>query len=82
MRLQDRLNQRKTNFESSAPQEAVKIMHSATDALVQSEILEQALKKGQTAPAFSLPGPDGKDLSSRDLLKKGPLVIQFFRGGW
>ena len=82
MRLQDSLDQRKTNFESSASEEVVATMHRATDALIDSDILSKVPKKGQIVPSLTLPGPDGTRFSSQALLEKGPLVIHFFRGGW
>jgi peroxiredoxin len=33
-------------------------------------------------PDFSLPDPDGKQISSTELLLRGPLVISFYRGVW
>jgi peroxiredoxin len=36
----------------------------------------------QHAPAFTLNDPDGKPISSAELLSKGPLVISFYRGVW
>ena len=41
-----------------------------------------ALKAGQTAPDFTLPGVDGKPAKLSVFLKKGPVVLTFYRGGW
>lgn len=46
-----------------------------------AEAVRRALKEGQ-APGFSLPGVDGKPVSSAALLAKGPVVLVFYRGGW
>jgi peroxiredoxin len=40
------------------------------------------LKAGATAPAFRLRDASGKLVSSERLLRSGPLVIVFYRGGW
>jgi peroxiredoxin len=40
------------------------------------------LKSGDTAPDFTLPGSDGHIVSLKDLLKSGPVVLSFYRGGW
>jgi peroxiredoxin len=37
---------------------------------------------GQTAPTFRAPNYDGRVISSKELLAKGPLVLSFFRGAW
>jgi peroxiredoxin len=40
------------------------------------------LKKGDKAPEFTLPDQTGTDVSSKELLHKGPLVVSFYRGLW
>jgi cytochrome oxidase Cu insertion factor (SCO1/SenC/PrrC family) len=41
-----------------------------------------ALKVGDRAPDFSLPGSDGKTHSLAELRGKQPLVLVIFRGVW
>ena len=82
MSLQDKLDSRRKNFESSAPPEKLTIMHRATNDLLHSGIMEQVLKAGDRAPDFSLPDERGHLIESLDLLKKGPLVVSFYRGAW
>jgi peroxiredoxin len=41
-----------------------------------------ALKEGDVFPEFVLPDEDGRFVLSSDLLKSGPLVINFYRGRW
>jgi peroxiredoxin len=57
-------------------------MERATAALVDSGQAQRAKKAGDTAPEFTLNDPDGKPVSLRDLLAKGPLVLSFYRGVW
>jgi hypothetical protein len=85
--LQDRLDEFKNAFESgappyNAPHEAIETMHRATAELKASGIEQQALKVGDRAPSFTLFNQDHVEVSSRDLLQQGPLVISFFRGHW
>jgi peroxiredoxin len=87
MSLQDRLDAFKTDFEAgklpfkpSAQQ--LEAMQRATAELVASGQAQRALKAGDKAPEFVLNDPDGKPVSSRDLLAKGPLVLSFYRGVW
>lgn len=82
MTLQESLDKIKTRLESSLPQEAVKIMHQATRDLEDSGIGNSILKVGDIAPEFNLKNQDGDLVSSVELLKKGPLVITFYRGIW
>jgi len=37
---------------------------------------------GQKAPDFTLPGDDGKKVSLKELLKKGPVMVYFYKGDW
>ncbi len=53
-----------------------------TDELRRSGILARVLKPGDPAPEFALPNADGRLVSSRDLLARGPLVATFYRGKW
>jgi peroxiredoxin len=47
-----------------------------------AEAAERALKVGDTIPSFMLPNAEGHIVFSDDLLKRGPLVVNFFRGDW
>ena len=82
MSLQDKLDEVKKEFESSAPAEALTIMHRATEDLRNSGIMDRILKVGDTAPGIMLPDVQGQMVSSSDLLSKGPLVVSFYRGVW
>jgi peroxiredoxin len=87
MALQDRLDAFKADFEAGRfplkpTREALETMHRATEELIASAQAQRARKAGDTAPEFILTDPDGKPVSSRELLAKGPLVISFYRGVW
>jgi peroxiredoxin/uncharacterized protein YciI len=57
-------------------------MDRAKEELIASGAAGRALKRGDRAPEFKLKDVDGTDVSSRDLLAKGPLVVTFYRGFW
>jgi peroxiredoxin len=87
MALQDRLDALKADFEAGRfplkpSKEDLAVMHRSTTELVESGQALRAKKAGDTAPDFTLLDPDGKPVSSRDLLAKGPLVVSFYRGVW
>ena len=50
--------------------------------LDRAEIAAQALRAGDRMPPFLLPNAEGHLIASEDLLRRGPLVITFFRGDW
>ena len=82
MSLQDKLDETRKEFESTAPPEALTIMHRAADDLLHSGIMEHTLQAGGRDPEFSLPNEHGQMVSSSELLSKGPLVVSFYRGVW
>jgi peroxiredoxin len=87
MALQDRLDAFKADFVSGRlpfkpSQDRLARMKRATDELIESGQAQRARKAGDMAPEFTLLDPDGKPVSSRDLLARGPLVISFYRGVW
>lgn len=66
----------------NAPPEVHVVMKRATAELIATGQAERALKVGDRAPAFTLNDPDGKPVSSAELLAQGPLIISFYRGVW
>ena len=87
MSLPEKLAAFRANFEAGgapyhAPSWVHELMHRATAELIASGAAERALKAGDRAPEFTLKDADGRDMSSRELLAKGPLVVTFYRGIW
>ncbi len=87
LNLKDRLEEFKKTFESGGPPynvtpERVATMHRATAELKASGIEGRALKIGDRAPDFTLFNQDHVEVSSKELLRKGPMVVSFFRGHW
>jgi peroxiredoxin len=85
--LQAKLDAFKADFEAgkppySVPRAFVETMHRATADLIASGAARRAKKAGDVAPAFSLKDPHGNVVSSADLLRRGPLVLSFYRGVW
>ena len=60
----------------------IKIMGKGIQGLIADNIGECSLQVGHVIPSFSLPDVNGNTVSSDELLKSGPLVISFYRGGW
>jgi peroxiredoxin len=58
------------------------INERAIRELTDSGIAEKILPIGANAPEFRLLDQNGNQVSSAELLSKGPLVISFFRGRW
>jgi hypothetical protein len=87
MALQDKLDAFNTDFEAGRlafkpTKNRLEAMHRATAELIASGQAQRAKKAGDVAPEFVLNDPDGKPVSSRELLANGSLVVSFYRGVW
>jgi peroxiredoxin len=87
MTLPERLAAFRANFEAGgppyhAPAWVHEPMHRATDELIASGAAARALKAGARAPEFTLRDAHDREIASRELLAKGPLVVTFYRGVW
>lgn len=82
MGLQEQLDQQKRSTINKASPEILQIMAQATTDLKTSGIENQALKAGDNAPDFTLPNAKEEPVTMKSLLRDGPLVINFYRGGW
>ena len=82
MKLQEKLNALKKDFVAKAPKDAVEIIHRSTDDLRNSGIVGSAVKVGNQAPDFSLQDGSGKEITLKELLDQGPIVLSFYRGRW
>ena len=82
MTLTEQLNERREEARNRIPPDKLAVMDRATANLHQSGITASCLKVGDTAPDFVLPNAVGKSVSLKELLKDGPVVLSFYRGGW
>jgi hypothetical protein len=64
------------------PPELEAIMHSATERLRGSGILDRVIKPGAKAPDFTLNDQNGQIVALSALLAAGPVVVSVFRGFW
>lgn len=76
------LAERKASFSKSAPQEMQQDFATGIEKVRKSGVLESAKKLGDVAPDFALPGAGGDTVQLSKLLKKGPVVLAWYRGGW
>lgn len=64
------------------PAEALAVMMKAAQELDEQGIGDKALTVGDQFPDVGLLGPEGAAVSLSTLLAKGPVMINFYRGGW
>ena len=80
MSLEDELSQLRTEHQTDE-----KLQVAYRDLLARlgrAETGERALRPGDAMPSFILPDAEGRLVASDELLSKGPLVVNFFRGNW
>lgn len=82
MGLQDELDTLKEQSMKKIPKQTATIMADAMEELQRTDILDRSKKKGDLAPDFELPNAKGEIVSSKALLSKGPVIINFYRGSW
>lgn len=82
MTLNETLQQIKSASRARVPAEAAAVMQRSAEQLQESGIVRLALEAGKSAPAFELPDATGNIHSSKELLKRGPLILNFYRGSW
>jgi peroxiredoxin len=69
-------------FRQFAPESAQQIIYSAKSGFKDSFKPSSTIQVGDVLPEFRLSDAVGKDVSSSDLLAKGPLLLTFYRGEW
>jgi peroxiredoxin len=62
--------------------EANQTLEAGIAEVAASGIVEKAPKVGDKAELFELPDAAGKTVRLEDLLKNGPVVLTWYRGGW
>ncbi len=80
--LQAKLDERRESFEQRAPEEVKTLYTSAIENLRASGILDTMIHVGEIAPDFNLPAVGGDSVRLYDQLRKGPVVLAWYRGGW
>jgi peroxiredoxin len=69
-------------FLSQIPEEHKELIMQSLEKLMNSEAGDAAPREGDRAPDFSLPNVKGGDIKLSDKLEQGPVVLNFYRGGW
>lgn len=82
MRLGDRLDALRKQLRQPMNAEDQATVGRAIERLRMLQVVEHSLVAGETLPDFALPDATGRIVTSEDLVSRGPLVVNFFRGGW
>lgn len=80
--LKAELDKKKANFELKADDNKKRAYKEGLEAVEKSGVTSDALQVGDKAPDFMLTNALGKPVSLYDHLKKGKVVLTWYRGGW
>lgn len=80
--LKSLLDEKKAAFELNADDTKKEIYKKGLDSVAASGILDKALNVGDIAPNFVLNNAMGKPVELYDYLKKGKVILTWYRGGW
>lgn len=81
-KLQEALDTQKKTWTSEASEHKIKVYEEGLKAVDKSKIILKAKQVGDAAPDFKLPNASGKTVTLKDFLKKGPVILIWYRGGW
>lgn len=81
-KLQSLLNKKKADFKANAPENIKRIYKEGLDFVKNSGILEKVLNVGDKAPDFTLKNQLKEPVRLYDELKKDPVILTWYRGGW
>ncbi|MBN9458160.1 MAG: AhpC/TSA family protein [Bosea sp.] len=82
MALKQQLEAFRAEFARTAPEGRVALYEAKIEELRASFAEDKAIGVGDRAPGFALPGIAGRQVVLEDLLRQGPVVLTFYRGGW
>jgi len=82
MSLKEQLAEYRAGWYQRVPAERQAIMQRHIEGLRSGAIAHTMLKIGDRAPAIVLQNAKGATVDVSTLLKKGPVIVTFYRGGW
>lgn len=69
-------------FMSNLPEDTATTVSKNFEYILSSDFGDKALSEGDKAEDFTLPNAKGEATQLSKLLEQGPLVLNFYRGGW
>ena len=82
MSLKAQIDAYNVQKDAKLPADVLALMNTTNEELIAQHIKDNALQIGQKVENFSLANHQGENIELADLLKKGPVIISFYRGGW
>lgn len=80
--LNSQLNEKKNAFLEKASAEKIEIYDAGIQEIRDAKIIDNAIQKGDNAIDFSLNNAANESVNLKELLKNGPVILTWYRGGW
>ena len=80
--LAKQIEQFNNELATQVPQEVLEAFGKSIKDLKTKNIEEKSIKLGVIMPDFSLPNAKNEIIHSKEILKKGKMIIAFYRGSW
>ncbi|VAW95574.1 AhpC/Tsa family protein GSU0066 [hydrothermal vent metagenome] len=82
MTLNEQIRDTIQQFRDTLPPELAALIEQGAGEISALEIVENALRVGDSAPDFALATYNGESRTLESYLAQGPLVLTFYRGAW
>jgi peroxiredoxin len=82
MSLKEQLAEYRVGWHQRVPAERQAIMQRHVEQLRNGAVARTMLRVGDRAPAIVLENAKGESVDVGGLLKHGPVIVTFYRGGW
>ncbi|STD55866.1 peroxiredoxin-like family protein [Empedobacter falsenii] len=80
--LSQQIEELNENLALQLPPEVLQVFSQSIQDLKTENIEEKCINIGDLFPDFSLPNSNNETIQLKELLKKGKVIVAFFRGNW
>ena len=81
-RLEEKLRRTREKASERMPGSALEVLGAHSRELEETGRADAAVGVGDAAPDFRLPSAEGNEVQLSELLARGPVILNFYRGRW
>ena len=80
--LAKQIEQFNNELSTQVPKEVLEAFGKSIEDLKMKNIEEKSIKLNEIIPSFSLPNAKNEIINSKEILKRGKMIVAFYRGSW
>ena len=80
--LAKQIEQFNNELSTQVPKEVLEAFGKSIEDLKMKNIEEKSIKLNEIIPSFSLPNAKNEIINSKKILKRGKMIVAFYRGSW